>query len=305
MPEFEVSIPSLKPARRRLLDKGSYSPWVRAHDALPDCTLFWMPVSGFPVRKHEKVWITEFLAQLSSRLSEDFILRCEIFFQYKRISAELSDPFRTYSPKCLKLMGVGRCAESDLPVMPTPEKVRELIENGEKIDIQSWIADFLIWFITKQPQQQRDLFLGHGGMMTLFLPADPKATPPKLPITPALRAAMPVFQKMDVESIVEGAFVTRNSFLEESKAMFGAGLETRPEYPGIPFVLPLLDSGHFFTATEELRSKWFELFDVYINESRKDNGIILAFQKECYEDVVLDVLDSMRRNGSGSYGAAL
>jgi hypothetical protein len=294
--EFEVSVPSLRPARRRLLDKRNYVPWVRAEGELTDCTLFWMPVSQFPVREQEKTWIMEFLTRLSLQLSQSFDLRSEIFFQYKQITAELGDAFRRYSPKCMKLLGVGRQSESDLPVMPTPEQVKELIESGKEINVHDWIADFLIWFITKQPEEQRELFLGRGGMMTLFLPPDSKTVPPKLPVTPALRAAMPVFQKMDVDGIVAGAFAARDSFLEKSKILFGGGLETRPEYPGIPFVLPLLDSSHFFLASEELRSKWFGLFDVYVNESRMDKGVILAFQKESYEDVVLDVLESMRKD---------
>ena len=297
MGELELSAPSLRPARRRLLDKSNYAPWVRAEGELADCTLFWMPVSQFPIREQEKTWLTEFLLRLSSQLSQGFGLRCEIFFQYKQITTELSDAFRRYSPKCMKLMGVGRHSESDLPAMPTPEQIKELIQSGKEIHVHDWIADFLIWFITKQPDEQRELFLGRGGMMTLFLPPDSKTVPPKLPVTPALRAAMPVFQKMDVDGIVAGAFATRDGFLEKSKTLFGTGLETRPEYPGIPFVLPLLDSSHFFIASEELRSKWFGLFDVYINESRKDKGVILAFQKEAYEDVVLDVLESMRNDG--------
>jgi hypothetical protein len=294
--KLEISIPSLK-GRKRLLDTQDYAPWIRAGDALNDCTLFWMPVSGFPIRAQEKAWVTEFLGRLSSRLKDDFELRCEIFFRYKQITEELGDAYRAYSLQCMKLTGMGRYANADIPPTPTHAQIKEQVESGKEIDFREWVADFLIWFMTKQPERQRELFLGHGGMLTLFLPTDPKTAPPKTPFTPALRASMPVFQKMDVDGIIAGAFATRDAFLEKSKALFGTDLETRPEYPGIPFVLPMLESGHFFIATEELRTKWFSLFDLYINESIKDKGILLAFQKEQYEDVLLDVLESMRDDG--------
>jgi hypothetical protein len=299
LPGFEVPVPS--PRRRRLLDAKDdakdYAPWVRAKDISAQMHLFWLPASSFPMRLAEKQWLTEFLARLETALARDFALRCEIFFQYKQITGALADPFRAYSPKCMKLLGLGRHGETDQPSMPDADHIKALAKSGQDIPVQDWIADYLLWFITKQPKEQRQLLLGEGGMLTLFLPADPKTTAPVLPVTPALRAAMPVFQKMDVDGIVAGAFATRDAFLDKSKQLFGAGLETRPEYPGIPFILPLLDSSKFFSASEEIQAKWFDLFHVYVNESKKDKGVLLAFQKQEYEEVLLNILESLSADG--------
>lgn len=296
MAHIEIALPSSK-RRRRLQDQQDFNPWIPAEESLDDCFLYWMPVSGFPLSLSEKQWITYFLARFSAKLDEQHGLRCEIFFQYKQITADLGDAFRAYAPKCMKLMGLGRYANADLPSFPTGDEIKKMAEDGKAIDFRDWLGDYMIWFIGKQPERQRELFLGHGGMTTIFLPPDPKAKPPKLPFTPALRASLPVFQKLDVDGTIAGTFAMQDAFLEKSKTLFGAGLESKPEYPGIAFILPLLDSGHFFHADEELRAKWFELFEVYVNESKKDKGLILAFQKEEYESLLLDVLESMRKDG--------
>lgn len=294
---MEISVPLPKPGRKRLEEPADYTPWRPAAQNLDDCFLFWMPVSGFPVQSAEKAWIGELLTRLSSKLDQDHGLRAEVFFQYKQISQEMGDTYRAYAQKCMMLMGLGRFADHDPPSLPTQEKMKKIVESGKSVNLRDWLGDYLIWFIQKQPERQRELFLGHGGMTTIFLPPDPKTQVPKLPFTPALRASLPVFQKVDVDGTIAGTFAMQDAFLEKSKALFGAGLESKPEYPGIAFILPLLDSGHFFIADAELRSKWFELFDVYVNESKKDRGLILAFQKAEYESAFLDVLEAMRKDG--------
>jgi hypothetical protein len=297
---LNVSADEQRPVRKRLHNEDDYLPWIRAEQTLSDCFLFWIPVSGFPIRHDEKVWLIEFLTRLDARLKA-LDLRTEIFFQYKQVTQEMGDSFRSYAQRCMKLLGLGRFADADLPSFPTAKQVQEAVDSGKPFDFRDWIGDYLIWFIGKQPAEQRERFLGHGGMTTIYLPPDPRLKPIRLPYTPALRAAMPIFQQMDVDAMVAGTQSMNDAFLAKSKKLFGEGLEDKPEYPGIPFVLPLLDSQHFFIATPELRERWFSLFDVYVNESRKDNGFLLAFQKEAYEDIFLEILESMR-NDDLKYG---
>ena len=254
-------------------------------------------MSDFPLTYQEKIWVTEFLKRLGVLLHREHGLRAEIFFQYKQITPDLGESFRKYAQKCMKLLGLGRFADSDLPAFPTPEQVKNAVDRGDPFDFRDWLGDYVIWFTSKQPEEQRELFLGCGGMTTIFLPPDPKLKPLKLPFTPALRASLPIFQRVDVDAMVMGTLAMQDAFLEKSKHLFGEGLEAKPEYPGLAFILPLLDSGHFFLATPELRAKWFELFGVYVNESRKDKGIVLAFQNQEYETALEDTLRSMRDDG--------
>lgn len=297
MAKLEIVVPP--PAgRKRLSEQADCKPWVRADESqMPDCALYWLPVSGFPVRETEKAWISEFLKRLSAVLDQDHGLRGEIFFGYKQITEDLGDTFRAYAPKCMKLMGLGRFADTPVPSFPSQEEVQKLVADGKKIDFRDWLGDYLIWFIGRQPDRQRELFLGYGGMTTIYLPPDPKAQAPKLPFTPALRASLPVFQRLDVDGTIAGTFAMQDQFLEKSKALFGKGLESRPEYPGLAFILPLLESAQFFLASPELRAQWFSLFEVYVQESRKDKGFLLAFQKPEYEAALLGVLEEMTRDG--------
>ena len=293
MADLEISVPASR-ARKRLLDAPDYTPWVRAEEQqMSDCFLFWLPVTTFPIGHQERVWLMEFLSRLSVRLHEQHALRAELFLAYKSITGDLMDVFRRYAVTCVKMVGLGRFADTDIPPMPTAEQVKEYVEGGKTFRVSDWVGDYLIWFAGKDKERQRELFFGRGGTTTIFLPPDPKLKVPNLPFTPALRASLPVFQQMDVDGTITGAFSMQDAFLEKSKAMFGAGLENKPEYQGMAFILPLLESAHFFLASAELRAQWFELFDVYLNESEKDKGIVLAFKQEKYLEDLLSVLDSM------------
>lgn len=278
--------------RRRLFKPSDASPWVPAdRKQLPEVLLFWLPVSGFPLQHDERTWLSEFLTRLSQRLERDAGLRGEIFLQFKSVEGELVDRFFHYTQKNLKLMGVGRRHNEPLASFPSPDEVRKLLEDGKQVDIKQWIGEFTYWFIAKQPIIQRELFLGYGGMITIFLPADPNTQAPRIPFNANLRASIPLFQQFDVDSVHAATYALQDAFLKKSKALFGAGLEDRPEYPGISFILPLLNSAQFFIADSAAR---FNLFDVYIHESKPDKGILLAFQKEAYEPMLIEVLDSMR-----------
>ena len=65
---------------------------------------------------------------------------------------------------------------------------------------------------------------------------------------------------------------------------------------GILFVLPKLASQDFFSQTEQQIRRWFEIFDVYINESHEDEGIILAC-KDNLTSLIRSIVGEMRREG--------
>lgn len=283
--------------RTRLSKPQDFHPWVRAEEQLSDCALFWLPVSGWPVQLEERTWLLEFLQRFQSALETSADLRGEVFLEYKGVQGDLVDPFFRYTQKNLKLMGLARHPGQPLPSLPSPAEIRKLVEGKKEVDVRDWVAEFTYWFVAKQPQQQRELFLGYGGMTHIFLPPDPKTKAPKIPFTPALRASLPIFQEFDVDAIHASTYALTDRFLKQSKALFGEGLENRPEYPGVTFILPLLDTAHFFAAEPALRARWFSLFEVYLRESPRDKGLLLAFQHKKYEALLLDVLESMQRDG--------
>ena len=281
--------------RRPRLDKIELHPWMRAQ-TMEDCYLYWMPVHAFPLDRSESTWLIEFMDRFSRALDEEHNLRAEIFLQFRTASNEVSDSFRAYSMKCKTLLGLGRKPGADLPSIPTKEELEELAKDGKSLDPSQWVGDYCYWFRTKRPEEQRRRFLGYGGMTTLFLLPDPKTTPPRFPFTPRFRAAVPAFSLYDIDSLIQGAFSLKDGFLQKSKSLFGAGLEDKPEYSAIMYIIPLLASGHFFAVSADERSRWFQLFDVYLNESPNDRGVLLAFQKN-YEPLLIETLRGMKADG--------
>jgi hypothetical protein len=87
-------------------------------------------------------------------------------------------------------------------------------------------------------------------------------------------------------------YTQKDGFRAASKALFGAGLESEPEFPGIPYILPLVETGDFFTQPAADREKWFKLFDIFWRESPADNGVFLA-SKPPIEDLLYKTLASM------------
>jgi len=85
-------------------------------------------------------------------------------------------------------------------------------------------------------------------------------------------------------------------FRDLTKEIFGAGIPRDLEYEGILFVLPKLASQDFFAHTDQQIRRWFEVFDVYINESPEDEGIIMAC-KDDLAPLIASIVEGMRTEG--------
>ena len=279
----------------RLTGSDEFLPWVEAH-SLEGTHLFWLPVDVFPMPHDQRSWLLAFLARWSQRMESDLDLRGELFFQYKAIDYQLANEFNRYVLRCPPLLGLSRRPGASLPTFPDPEEMKRVLSNGEPFDSKNWVADFCYWFTYKQPEEQRRLFAGLGGMTTLFLPKDPNTKAPRLPFTPKFRQAFPALQRVDADAWWGSTYAMKDAFLAQSKAIFGAGLENEPMYEGVVYILPVLESGHFFAASAQERTRWVSLFDVYVQESVKDQGVLLAFQNDL-RPLLLDVLQALASEG--------
>ena len=273
----------------------SVEPWAEATQ-ISDVCVFWLPVSVFPLRNLERAWLQSFLQRLSDSLKETFGLREEIFLRFAVASGALAEPFNRYSMRVQILPGMSRRPGEALQGKPDLEQVKEEIKETNAFDLNKWTSDYAVWFQNKRGEEQREMFFGWGGMSILFLPPDPKTTPPTLPYTPRFRAAMPVFQQIDVDSLVEGTMALNDGFLQKSKDIFGTGLGEQIDVKTIGFVLPSLESRHFVGATPEIRATWFELFDVYCRESMEDGGVLLAMQPK-HRPIMVAILQAMKEEG--------
>lgn len=276
-------------------EEPDYTPWVRAA-TVEDCSIFWLPVSGFPMQHDERVWLLQFLEAFSVALKDSKGLREEVFLQFSTANETLGPAFRKYVQRVQFLPGLSRTPGESLRGIPDLEEVQKEIQENKAFDMAKWTADYAVWFQYKRATEQRELFLGAGGLTLLFLAPDPKTIRPPLPFSPRFRASMPVFQHIDVDGMVEGAYSLHDKFLPQSKELFGKGLNTEISLESIGFVLPLLDSGHLLAALPEVRDTWFELFDVYCRESPKDQGIVLAFRND-YRSLLAALLADFSARG--------
>lgn len=269
-------------------------PWRRAY-ALNSCFLYWIPVHSFPIPLAQRRWLIIFLERVSGILATKSGLRSEIFLQYKVIYPNLAKAFVDNAVEFGPIAGLGLQPGARIPKPITENDISELMK-GKKFDFNDWVADYTYWFTRKAPKKQRELFFGYGGMTNILLKPDEKIKPPTIPFSPAIRNFFPIFQTMDVQALVDHTFALSDSFQAKSKQLFGEGLKDEPQFRGLRFILPLLCAKDFFNEMPQQRERWFQLFEIYINESPKDDGILLGSTYDLDQQLI-ELITQMRDEG--------
>ncbi len=273
-------------------------PLQRARD-LTRCLLYWIPVDGFPVPAHQRAWLMSFLDRLVELIGSQLGLRAEVFLQ-KTVVQEHTELFvntaMDYAPK----MGLSHKPGAAFPSSPTKQEIEGLVDQAkkrEKITLDKWLPQTCYWFSTKAEKQQREHFFGYGGMTMIFLKPDPGTVPPKLPISPALLQKNELLRMANLDGLLAKAYALNDAFLAKSKELFqDPARKNELFFRGIRFILPSLTSADFFGQPQELFDKWFELFDLYMNESPADEGIVLA-SKVDIEAQLIGILKQMNDEG--------
>lgn len=263
------------------------------------CFLYWIPVTSFPAPIEQRAWLLNFFERLSGFLKDSEGLREEVFFQFKEFF-DLRNQFLNHQVEFHPMIGLSRRPGAPLPDFPSEEEVaeisREVLRTMKAPDATKYMPDYCYWFIRKLATKQRELFLGHAALTILFLKPDPNAPSTKLPPPLQFLNKRPDFAKVDFEGMLATGCALQDPFLAKSKALFGAGLEDEPQFKGLLYILPLLQTSDFFSQPEEEAKKWFELFDVYINESPADKGILMAFKSD-HEEQLVEILTKMKEEG--------
>jgi hypothetical protein len=284
----------LTPADR----KPDLLPWVRAKRQTR-CLLYWMPAHSFPLPIEQKKWLETFLTRLAGLLKKQFSLRPEVFLQMKSVNSDLRRTLLNNATALMPTLGLSRRPHSRMPPEPSESDLKALQEGSKKFSLDEYVPDYCYWFLNKSLEKQTQLFLGYGGMTIMFLKPDPATEPPKFPAPLRMPKAMrdhPMFKDLTIEKIMSIGFSLHDAFLAKSKGLFGADLEEEPKFKGLRFVIPLLRSADFFADSEVDSKKWFELFDVYVNESPADRGVLMA-SKPDFEEPLIGLLADMRKEG--------
>lgn len=273
-------------------------PFVRA-TALDDISLYWIPVRSYPLPALQRRWLLEFLRRLKLLLAAREKLREECFLLFKSLSSEVVNRFTASARQHIPTTGMLLTPGETPPAPPDFEQSKaEAAECGKKgvpFDVARLVPDYGYWFLSKNAEAQREEFFGYGGMFMLYLKADPATEPPPLRL-PKLFTSHPSFSPRLADGLA-AAYSMKDGFLEKSKELFGEPFRDDPSYEGLPFVLPLLSSTSFVEATTEQRAQWFEVFDGYCIESRKDKGVLLALRDPGFDDALIEILKAMEGAG--------
>jgi hypothetical protein len=267
----------------------------RKSDQLTRCALYWLPVTTFPARVEERKWLLQFLDRLARKLADDRGLHCELFLQQKIIQGELMRTFLRFAADLSPVAGLSRRPGERLPPPPSMQDVKDLQEGRKSFRASDYLGDYSYWFLDGDDHKARELFLGYGGLSMGFLKPDPKTAPPNLPIPKTFTEHF-FFRQINLKGKIAAAARMSDPLMFKTKELFGEGLEEEPQYRGLLFITPLLRSEDFFKQPAEEIKKVFEVFDLYVNESPSDQGMIFA-AKESIDELLGEIVENMRRDG--------
>lgn len=276
-------------------DQNPYLPFRRA-DGLVGSALYWIPVSAFPCGTREKEWLRQFLQAFDKKMKQAMECRVEIFVHRDAIYPDMMEPMLLSLRELNPLPGVMRMYGEPLRKALPPREIERLVTEGKVEALLSMGTDTGWWFVRKNADRQRSLFLGQGGMVNVWLPPDPKTTPPHFRM-PEKVLNNPAFAGMDVAGTVQVTYSLADSFLRNSLGVFAPELKSDPQYQGYPFALVLFKSQDIFDVGGDKRKEWLSLAPCYMVESRPDRGILLWGVEEI-DELILGVLEDLRKQGS-------
>jgi hypothetical protein len=315
------------------IDSKALLPW-RWAESMRSCSLFWIPVKLAAIPRGQREWLLEFFTRLSSHLSETSGLQPEHFMQMQVIdeNEQLRKAFMNAMMKESPMLGRCWAPRGKQPIPASDQEVKLLANKKKEFRPYDYAPQQAWWFLSREANMLRERYLGYGGLTIFFLKPEKEeniaAVPPEanaqiiipkfLRNHPGLRVLLEdfdpqkphripgfvrnhpgmkqVFSVFDVDKMKEKNSALMSPFRDKTKEIFGVGLSKDLEYEGMLFVLPKLASPDFFSQTDQQIRRWFEVFDVYVNESPEDEGIILAC-KDNLTSLIASIVDGMRGEG--------
>lgn len=284
----------------RLTPIGDMRPWRHA-PSFTGCFLYWIPVSRFPVPVTQRRWLLRFFDIFADTLERELQLDSEIFVQLRTIveNSDLHRDFLNHSMDLRPLIGYARAPHAEIPPATLTQAELDAFSRPDtRPSIYEHLPDYCYWFVNRSGQLHRRLFLGQGGMTHLFLARDSKTQLPDafqqgLKRISRSRMLQPLREQLDIDKEVKSTASLGRDFLQKSKAVFGAGMKRDLHYFGLQYIIPLLRSRDFFETPLEAVRSWFDVFEIYIQESPADGGILLA-SKTNLESVLVSSVEALK-----------
>jgi hypothetical protein len=322
-----------KRATMQQTDAKGLLPW-RWAESLQTCSLFWIPVRFESIPQSQREWLLKFFTRLASLLVEKKKLRAEQFMQMQVIDEDekLRKSFLDGLMKESPLLGRCWFPRGKQPTNATGQEVDVLASKKKEFRPYDYVHPQAWWFLGGDAGGLREHYLGYGGFTILFLKQDSEESLATVPVMASSPMILPKFLRSDrgVKALLEdfdalqpqkipgvvrnhsamkqvfslfdvGGMDRKNQalmspFRDQSKEIFGSRIPRDLEFEGVPFVLPKLSSQDFFAQTDDQIRRWFEVFDVYINESPEDEGFLLA-GKEDITWAMASIANEMRDAG--------
>lgn len=291
----------MKTSRLEPVETQTIKPFIRSTE-VTDCSLYWMPVTSYPMNALQRRWLLEFCERLAKRLKEEKGLREEVFLHFKSLYPDLIDRFSERAVDFAPISGAAVTPGKELPKPIDMEdlraKVDEASRNGTLLDVQQWMPDHLYWFAKKKAVEQRQAFYGVGGMLSLYLKPDASTAIPVLELPRFVRTA-PGFSDditRKLQDDIDMTYSLQDSFLAKSKAMFAGRLRETPSYKGLLFALPFFQAEPLLQATPLERAAWFEVFDGYMVESPQDKGVLLMLHDAAFDETLAEIVEQMKKD---------
>ncbi len=259
--------------RQSPYEKHPCFPFRRANQ-LAGSALYWMPVSGYPMRAAEKQWLIALVAELGAALKKNLKWRQENFVNFDFIYPDLHEPMLRHSLEFNPIIGLLAQPSQPLFRPPSEKELQHMVASGDASKIRNATKNIAYWMAKNKGAKQLDIFFGCGAMMLVWLPETDETKPPDFRL-PKKALANPAFKNLNVEAEIEFTYSLRDPFLAASKETFAAELKNDPQYGGMPFAVPLFTSSDILTAPGEFREKCLNLFGAYLAESRADSGVLL------------------------------
>lgn len=278
-------------------------PWRHAPQ-FEDCFLYWAPLSRFPIPAIDRSWQLAFLTLFIDRVERTRKIVADTFVDARMVmeNEALRDLLVNTAMEFRPLIGFSRAPGAKIPEAAVPQADLDAFARRErKPKPLDYLPSYCYWFLNRSGERQRALFFGYGGMTMLFMKPDPKTEPPPefaklLPYVMRSKMLGPLREKFDIEKMIMSPNPLAGDFRDRSKAVFGAGMEQEPQFKGLPYIIPRLQTRDYFEAEPKVLEAWFSVFEIYLRESPEDEGLLLA-SKENLEEDLLWVLDRMRSEG--------
>jgi hypothetical protein len=295
MPEDSISEP-----RRRLSDIKTLRhllPFYRA-TTIEDISLYWLPVSEFPIKFRQREWILKFLDRFTAEMAKKKQV-AENFLLMKHTRTDLNDRFVNTITEYRPMTGILLAPQQQLPAVPTSLEVKELTESHGPdgvLNLDHLVPDYCCWFAGGEESAHRRDFFGVGGMLTLWIDEGQEPQPFQFEI-PKVIATHPAMKGVDFHEQMRKGMRLQHPFLKRSREIFAAHLPDGPVKRDSLFILPRLSSHHFTDATPDTRKSWFEIFSAYCIESDEHRGILLALKEPDFDEELIAILEAMKENG--------